>query len=218
MSNKLALALCTLIFLTATPVLAGDGGKGRHKGGQEGYPQWQQHHHPHYKATPGRRHPRGHAKRQRHHGGNAVYHYGGPVVVWQAQRHRQPQKHIPPVVVARPLGHHHGHYHGGGHNRRQGDDWAVVAIFALRLSEALNDNQRHSHASAQRQVVSLPLGEGIVWNDGGAGGRIVATREGNDGGGRYCREYQQEIFVGQQRESGYGVACRQPDGAWEIVS
>lgn len=35
--------------------------------------------------------------------------------------------------------------------------------------------------------------------------------------GRYCREFQQEITVGGQRQQGFGTACRQPDGAWQIV-
>lgn len=34
----------------------------------------------------------------------------------------------------------------------------------------------------------------------------------------YCREYTKTIRVGGQMESGYGTACLQPDGAWEIVS
>ncbi len=35
--------------------------------------------------------------------------------------------------------------------------------------------------------------------------------------GAYCREYTKTIWVGGQREKGYGRACLQPDGAWEIV-
>jgi hypothetical protein len=198
MPKRLTLALCALIVVAATPGLAEAGGKDRHKGGHGGHPQWQQHHHPQYKFGPGKHGPRGHA----------VYHHGGPVVVWK------PKKHHPPAIVPPS----HGHRHGSGHNRRQDDDWAIFALLALQIAEVLNDNQRNSHASAQRQVASAPLGSDIVWNDGGAGGRIVATREGNDRAGRYCREFQQEIFVGQRRESGYGIACRQPDGDWEIVS
>lgn len=35
--------------------------------------------------------------------------------------------------------------------------------------------------------------------------------------GQYCREYQTDIIVGGKKETGYGTACRQPDGSWEIV-
>ena len=36
--------------------------------------------------------------------------------------------------------------------------------------------------------------------------------------GEYCREYTKTISVGGRAAQGYGTACRQPDGAWEIVS
>lgn len=34
----------------------------------------------------------------------------------------------------------------------------------------------------------------------------------------YCREYTKTIRVNGRKESGYGTACRQPDGSWMIVS
>lgn len=33
----------------------------------------------------------------------------------------------------------------------------------------------------------------------------------------YCREFQQTIVVGGKPQQGYGTACRQPDGSWQIV-
>lgn len=35
--------------------------------------------------------------------------------------------------------------------------------------------------------------------------------------GNYCREYTRTIAVGGRFESGYGTACRQPDGSWQIT-
>jgi surface antigen len=32
----------------------------------------------------------------------------------------------------------------------------------------------------------------------------------------YCREYQQTVVVGGQRQSSYGTACMQPDGSWQM--
>lgn len=32
----------------------------------------------------------------------------------------------------------------------------------------------------------------------------------------YCREFTETINVGGQLQQGYGVACRQPDGSWQI--
>lgn len=35
---------------------------------------------------------------------------------------------------------------------------------------------------------------------------------------RYCREYQTTGRVGGRLQPGYGTACYQPDGSWQIVS
>ncbi len=42
-------------------------------------------------------------------------------------------------------------------------------------------------------------------------GRVVSNNP-------YCREYQRNVTVGGHIEQSYGTACRQPDGAWKIVS
>ncbi len=42
-------------------------------------------------------------------------------------------------------------------------------------------------------------------------GRVVSTNP-------YCREYQRTVNVGGRTQQSYGTACRQPDGAWKIVS
>ncbi|MEM9470242.1 MAG: RT0821/Lpp0805 family surface protein [Pseudomonadota bacterium] len=72
---------------------------------------------------------------------------------------------------------------------------------------------------ANYEAHSAPIGESISWNnpDSGNSGEVTPVRDGSDTGGRYCREYQQTIYVGGQQETGYGIACQQPDGSWEIV-
>jgi len=45
----------------------------------------------------------------------------------------------------------------------------------------------------------------------------VSTGHNLSSNGRYCREFTQEIFIGGEKKTGYGRACRQPDGSWEIV-
>ena len=37
------------------------------------------------------------------------------------------------------------------------------------------------------------------------------------GDGRYCREYQRQVWVAGALREAYGMACHQPDGAWQIV-
>lgn len=73
---------------------------------------------------------------------------------------------------------------------------------------------------ANTRAHSSPLGEEISWNNPQSGnyGSVTPTNDGRDTSGRYCREYQQTIYVGGKQESGYGIACQQADGSWEIVS
>lgn len=44
----------------------------------------------------------------------------------------------------------------------------------------------------------------------------TSTYEARDG--RYCREYTSQATIGGQQQQTYGTACRQPDGAWEVVN
>ena len=54
--------------------------------------------------------------------------------------------------------------------------------------------------------------------DSGNEGTVTPVRTYRTASGVYCREYQQTITVGGKTESGYGRACRQPDGTWRIVN
>ena len=51
----------------------------------------------------------------------------------------------------------------------------------------------------------------------GNSGYTVPTRTYETAPGRYCREYQTTVVVGGRTQSGYGTACRQPDGSWQVV-
>lgn len=111
---------------------------------------------------------------------------------------------------------------GGGSGRL----WATgagVLLGALAGSEigASLDNADRAYASqAQSRAYSAPVGESISWNNPNSGnyGTYTPTRDGYSSSGRYCREYQQTIVVGGRTEKGYGTACQQPDGSWEIVN
>ncbi len=34
----------------------------------------------------------------------------------------------------------------------------------------------------------------------------------------YCREFTKDIVVGGRVQQGYGTACQQPDGSWQVVN
>lgn len=59
----------------------------------------------------------------------------------------------------------------------------------------------------------------LPWNnpESGHSGTFTPTNYYQQADGNYCREYSQTITVGGRTESGYGTACRQPDGSWKIA-
>ena len=106
-----------------------------------------------------------------------------------------------------------------------GQLWATgigVLLGGLVGSEVGRSLDKADMVYAQRandQAHTAPLGEAISWNnpESGNSGAVLPTRDGQDTAGRYCREYQQTIYVGGQQETGYGIACQEPDGSWQIV-
>jgi len=121
------------------------------------------------------------------------------------------------VRVVRP----HGHWYPGyGRYVRDEDAYRWLAFTAITLAvlDNLSEAQQRAHEQAQIRAASAPIHETIVWHDGGATGSVTAVREGTTSAGRYCREFQQTVTIGGRTEQAYGTACKQPDGAWELVS
>ncbi len=59
----------------------------------------------------------------------------------------------------------------------------------------------------------------VSWNDAqGSRYQVTPAEPYADRDGRYCREYQTTATIGGQVQQVYGTACRQPDGAWQIVN
>ncbi len=87
------------------------------------------------------------------------------------------------------------------------------------IGASLDKADRSYAYSAEQRAYAAPVGQQITWNNpqSGNSGVIVPTRDGYDSYGAYCREFQQTITVGGQRQQGYGKACQQPDGSWKIV-
>jgi surface antigen len=111
---------------------------------------------------------------------------------------------------------------GGGSGRMWATGAGVLlgALVGSEIGASLDNADRAYAAQANQQALGAPVGERISWNnpDSGNHGYITPTRDGYSSQGRYCREYQQTIYVGGKQQSAYGTACRQPDGTWEVVS
>ncbi len=81
------------------------------------------------------------------------------------------------------------------------------------------DMQYYQNTS-QKAFESNQAGQPLPWNNpqSGNSGVIIPAAPYKNSEGTYCREFQNKITVGGKTESGYGTACRQPDGSWQIVS
>ncbi len=110
---------------------------------------------------------------------------------------------------------------GGGSGRLWATGAGVLlgALVGSEIGASLDKADLAYAQQAQSRAYSAPVGETIAWNnpESGNSGTYTPVREGRSNAGRYCREYEQTIYVGGQKESAYGQACRQPDGSWEIV-
>lgn len=140
-----------------------------------------------------------------------IYYRGRPYTVPHGRERR-----FRDVVVVRPYGHW---YSGYGHYNRDDDayKWLAFTAITLGILNYLNEEQQREHEAAQIAATTAPIGERIIWQENGASGSVVATREGTTSSGRYCREFQQDVSIGGRNEEAYGTACRNPDGSWEVI-
>lgn len=86
------------------------------------------------------------------------------------------------------------------------------------IGASLDQADRSAMSSATSRAYTAPVGQQITWNNpqSGNAGTITPVRDGYSTSGSYCREFQQTITVGGQKQQAYGQACRQPDGSWKI--
>lgn len=95
------------------------------------------------------------------------------------------------------------------------------AFLGNTIGESLDkSDQMYANQKAQKTFESSPSGQTQQWRnpDSGHSGTITPTKTFQAQSGQYCREFQQTISIGGQVQKGYGTACRQPDGSWQIVN
>lgn len=98
------------------------------------------------------------------------------------------------------------------------------AYIGSEVGASLDRADQAAMRQAEMRAYQAPLGQRIAWNGAnygsqtGAYGDVTPVRDGMDRQtGAYCREFQTNIHVNGRVETGYGTACRQPDGTWKIV-
>ena len=81
-------------------------------------------------------------------------------------------------------------------------------------------DMQYYNQTSQKAFETAQTGQSLPWNNpqSGNSGSITPAAPYKNDNGQYCREFTQKITVGGKTESGYGTACRQPDGSWQIVS
>ena len=95
----------------------------------------------------------------------------------------------------------------------------IGGLLGGAIGNALDQKDKEMAAqAAQRAFENSRSGESSAWQnpDSGNAGSITPTRTYQAPGGQYCREYEQDVVIGGKTEKGYGTACRQPDGSWQI--
>ena len=94
------------------------------------------------------------------------------------------------------------------------------ALIGSEIGRSLDraDQLAMQHAT-QSTLETVPAGTTNTWHnpDSGNRGTITPTQTYQQSDGAYCREYTQTVTVGGRTEEAYGIACRQPDGSWQII-
>ena len=95
----------------------------------------------------------------------------------------------------------------------------VGGVIGQNIGAQLDERDRLLAGEAYTTALEYnPSDKAAEWrnHDSGNYGRVI-PRSTYRQNGRYCREFTQEIFIGGEKQTGYGRACRQPDGSWEII-
>jgi len=94
------------------------------------------------------------------------------------------------------------------------------ALLGREIGRSLDQtDQLMMERNAQQSLEYDRTYESSEWSnpDSGHYGSMTPTRTYQTAEGRYCREYTQKVTVAGEEQEAYGVACRQPDGSWEII-
>jgi surface antigen len=106
--------------------------------------------------------------------------------------------------------------HGPGRVAATVGGAALGGLLGGALGAQLDEADRQAAYTAQN--AALDNGQRQAWRGpDGAYGYIEPGPETERAEGS-CREFTQKIYIGGRPQTGVGLACRQPDGSWQIVS
>ncbi len=79
-------------------------------------------------------------------------------------------------------------------------------------------DQRDYYASNQAGQQAFNSGQTVNWQGPNAYGTVTPTSQTFYQNGRECRNFVHTVYVGGQPQQRQGLACRAPDGTWQIVN
>ncbi len=97
----------------------------------------------------------------------------------------------------------------------------IGAAIGSEIGRSLDrTDQLYADRNAQESLEKAQTGETSGWEnpDSGNSGTITPTKTYQTVENRYCREFEQTIYVGGEEQTGIGTACRNPDGTWTLVN
>lgn len=98
---------------------------------------------------------------------------------------------------------------------------ALVGAWAgSEVGKSLDKADRaFAEKNAQESLEYAQVGQKQAWRnpDSGNSGDFTPTRTYQTEKNKDCREFITTIYVGGEKETGTGRACRHPDGTWKIV-
>jgi surface antigen len=109
---------------------------------------------------------------------------------------------------------------GGGSGRlvAVGAGTLLGALVGSEVGKSLDRADMMYMERANSQAYGAPIGQTVQWNNPQSGnyGQVTPVNDYTAQSGRYCREFKQTIYVDNQPQTGFGTACQNADGTWQI--
>lgn len=96
---------------------------------------------------------------------------------------------------------------------------SVAVVCGQDVSTLSESEQQAMSDTVQYALENNKSNQSADWvnPDTGRSGGVAPMKTFSNAQGQPCREFISTIIIGGQEQQGYGTACRQPDGTWQIV-
>lgn len=95
------------------------------------------------------------------------------------------------------------------------------ALAGAFIGGAIGKNMDDTDRMKMNQALETQaVGQPAYWQNANTGANytVTPTKNVTVDGNQYCREYRTTAIISGKKQQMYGTACRQPDGAWKMVS